>query len=156
MFLKKLTGCKTNFLFFIILLINITFSLLLKLINIDFGDSGLEEYPDYVKFLFVVALAPVIETVLFNLLPIKILQYVNFFKKNPLYVIFIASVVFSLTHTYSIAYVFMTYIGAITLNTFFIVVQIKKNTKIAFILTVLLHSAYNLIGFLLIEVFDLL
>jgi hypothetical protein len=156
MLLKKLRGCKTNFLFFIILLINVGISLLLNLINVDFGDSGFEEHPNYVNFILVIILGPIIETVLFNLLPIKILQYVNFFKKNPLYLILIASVCFSLTHTYSIPYVFMTYLGAITLNTFFIAVQSKKNTKTAFILTAVLHSAYNLIGFFLIEVFDLL
>ncbi|WP_370407624.1 CPBP family glutamic-type intramembrane protease [Tenacibaculum dicentrarchi] len=156
MFLKNITKYRTSFLFIIILLINVIISLSLNLLDVDFGDNELKEYSIYAIFFLVVIFAPIFETVIFNLLPIKILQYFNFFKKKPFYTIFVASIAFALTHTYSIGYVLMTYIGAITINTFFITLETKGNTTRAFLLTVLLHSAYNFIGFLLIEVFDVI
>jgi len=101
----------------------------------------------------VVIVAPIFETLLFNVLPIKAIQ---FFIKNKLVIVLLSSLGFASIHTYSIVYLIMTYFGAIGLNTFYLVIEEKKGFLNAIGLTVLLHSIYNLFGFLLIEVFHFL
>jgi membrane protease YdiL (CAAX protease family) len=123
---------------------------MLNLLNVDFGESSMKNVPILYIFLLVVIIAPFIETLLFNTLPIKIIQY---FIKNKYIIILLSSIVFALIHTYSVAYIFMTYFGAISINTFYLVTEEKKGLLKASGLTVLLHSVYNLIGFLLIEIF---
>lgn len=90
------------------------------------------------------------ETIFFNLLPVKGLQLVF---KNKFLIIFIVSLIFSILHTYSLSYMFMTFVGGVLLNTYFIISDVKFGWKKASLYTALLHSTYNLIGFLILEVF---
>lgn len=140
-------------LFLYVLTINLIIVITLNLLNIDFGNLQLGEVSLLSLFVLVVFIAPLFETFLFNFLPIKTVQY---FTKNKYVIVFLASIIFSLIHTYSFVYMIMTYIGGLGLNTFYLVTEGKKGKLKALGLTTLLHSVYNLIGFLLIEVFHVL
>lgn len=100
-----------------------------------------------------IVLAPIFETLVFNLVPIKILQM---FIKNNHVIIILSSFAFSFIHTYSFIYMIMTYLGGASLNTFYLVTEKKKGILKSAGLTMLIHSIYNLIGFFLIEIFHIL
>jgi hypothetical protein len=151
--IEYLIKVKTIILFLFILLFALLNSFIFNYLEVDFGENSLEEMPKTVLFLLVVFLAPFYETLFFNLLPIKVFQY---FFKNNLLIIFFSSFVFSLIHNYSYPYMLMTYIGGILVNTFFIITEKKHSVLKSLLLTIALHSLYNLIGFLLIEVFKII
>jgi hypothetical protein len=150
---ENLLKVKPFFLFLAVLLIQIILAFTLNFLDIDFGENSMEGKSLVNIFFLVVIVAPIFETLLFNVLPIKVVQ---FFIKNKYAIILLSSLGFALIHTYSFAYVIMTYFGAIGLNTFYLVIEEKKGFIIAIGLTTLLHSIYNLFGFLLIEVFHIL
>ncbi len=94
----------------------------------------------------IVVLAPIIETVIFQYIPNEILEGSNlesYFLK-----IIIPSLLFSLAHIYHPIYMLMTFIAGIMLNKFYI--DTKRQTRLFFILTILLHAMYNLYGYLFI------
>lgn len=150
---EYLLKTKTVFLFLVVLSIQIVIALILNFFDINLGENSMKGKSLSEIFVLVVIIAPIFETLFFNLLPVKI---ANFFIKNKYAVILLASFGFALIHTYSMAYVIMTYFGAIGLNTFYFVIEEKKGLVIAIGLTILLHSIYNLFGFLLIEIFHIL
>lgn len=143
---------KTITLFLAVLLIQISLTLLLNIFNIDFGDNSFKNKTLLNIFVLVVIIAPIFETLIFNTLPIKA---IHFFIKNKLIVILLSSLAFALIHTYSIAYMIMTYFGAIGLNTFYLIMEERKGFLEAVGLTMLLHSIYNFFGFLIIEIFQI-
>lgn len=151
----KTRTIKTSVLFVLILSLQITIAVVLNAIDLDFGQEGssLDEYPAVFKIILLVIIAPLFETALFNILPIKLLQLLF---KSKIIIILLASIVFALIHYYSLVYMIMTYLGALGLNTFYIVTEHKKGRLASFGLTTLLHSVYNLIGFLVIDIFKLL
>lgn len=151
----KIKSIKTVWLFLFVLAFQVSIALFFNSLNLDFGEgsSPLKGIPLYAQFVFLVLMAPFFETIFFNLLPIKLLQL---FFKNRIIIVLLASIVFSLIHFYSVPYMLMTYLGGIGLNFFYIFTEEKKGILVSFGLTVLLHSAYNLIGFLLIEIFNVL
>lgn len=149
----NLLRVKTVFLFLTVLLFQIILAFVLNFLDIDFGENPMKDKSAENIFFLVVIVAPIFETLLFNVLPIKAIQ---FFIKNKLVIVLLSSLGFASIHTYSIVYLIMTYFGAIGLNTFYLVIEEKKGFLNAIGLTVLLHSIYNLFGFLLIEVFHFL
>lgn len=144
---------KTDVLFLVVLCIQIVLAFTLNFFDADFGDNAMKGKSLTHIFVLVVIVAPIFETLLFNVLPIKIVQY---FIKNKYAIILVSSIGFALIHTYSILYVIMTYFGAMGLNTFYLVIEEKKGFINAVGLTILLHAVYNVFGFLLLEVFDVL
>ncbi|MBU2525503.1 MAG: CPBP family intramembrane metalloprotease [Bacteroidetes bacterium] len=150
---EYLLKTKTFFLFVGILIIQIILALIPNFFDVDFGENSMENKSLLHIFFLVVIFAPILETMFFNVLPVELL---NSFIKNKYLIILLASIVFALIHTYSVAYLIMTYFGSIGLNAFYLVVKEKKGLLMASGLTILLHSIYNLIGFLLIEIFHVL
>lgn len=151
----RVSSIKTTGLFVLILCFQITIAVFLNLLDLDFGqeNSSLDEYPIFFKIIILILIAPLLETAIFNVLPIKLLQ---FLFKNKLIIILSASIVFSLIHYYSWVYMLMTYIGGVGLNMFYILTEEKKGGFASFGWTALLHSSYNLIGFILIDIFEIL
>lgn len=103
------------------------------------------------KFFTIVFFTPLIETFLLNFLPYQIFK--RFIKKNVI-IIILNALLFSVLHHYSYTYMVMTFIGGIFLNFFYVACVHKKH--FAFLFTTLLHAVYNLIGFILIDIFEVL
>ena len=95
---------------------------------------------------FAVVLAPIFETLIFQLFLYNLLIRIGI--KNEIIIILLLSFAFSQAHWYNWIYVFATFIGGLFLNYFFIYVLKAKNELIAVLLTIALHSTYNLSAFL--------
>ena len=151
---ENIKKIKTSYLFIIVLAIQICIALVFNLLKFNFGNqSDLNEIPFIHKLLLIIVFAPFFETIIFNISIIAILKSI---LKNKLVIIILASLIFSLFHIYSLPYVIMTFLGGIFLNTFYLLTKEKKGILISGILTFFIHSIYNLIGFILIEVFNVL
>lgn len=110
------------------------------------SENGLKDFSGLGKFGIVVILAPILETLIFQFTPNEILEKLkvrSYFLK-----ITIPSLLFSFAHFYHPIYIVMTFIAGILLNKYYI--DTKNETRLFFILTVLLHSAYNLYGYLFV------
>lgn len=109
-------------------------------------ENGLKTFSGLGRFGIVVILAPILETLIFQFTPNEILEKLkvrSYFLK-----ITIPSLLFSLVHFYHPIYIVMTFIAGILLNKYYI--DTKNETRLFFILTVLLHSTYNLYGYLFV------
>jgi len=125
----------------------IIFNYLDKLLPLNSNQkNGLGNLSGSAKFIFIMVLAPIIETFIFHYLPNKILKL---FKVKNFYVLLIIPIIiFSSMHFYSYIYIAMTFIGGLFLNFFFL--KAKEKTMFYLILTILFHSLYNLFGYLFI------
>lgn len=110
------------------------------------SENGLKDFTKIEKFSIIVIFAPVIETLIFQYIPNKILEKLKI-KKKALNIV-IPSLLFSLVHYYSPIYIVMTFISGVLLNKFYI--ECKTKTNIYILLTILLHSMYNLYGYLFV------
>lgn len=90
-----------------------------------------------------ILLAPLLETFLIQLLP-----YIFFKKicklKNDLVAVFMMSVLFAFLHWYNWLYIIAAFFGGLILNSFYVYIYKKDDFLIAFWLTVLLHTLYNI------------
>jgi hypothetical protein len=99
-------------------------------------------------FIFVVScvIAPLLETYLFQVLPYTLLNKVG--VRNNYLLLFLSPIVFGLYHNYNPLYQVGTFVSGLILNYSYIFY--KLNFKHAFFIIALLHSAYNLYGFLFV------
>lgn len=109
-------------------------------------DYGFEKVNLIVKFLAIVVLAPVLETYLINYYPIKILE--KWKVKSKIVLIIIPSIIFSLFHYYNLIYVCMAFFGGLIMNSYYIVNRELSDKAIYWLM--LLHSMYNLFGYLFV------
>ncbi len=100
-------------------------------------------------FFLVVVFAPIIETLIFQFLLYRLLNQMRI--KNTLIIVIIMSFAFSQAHWYHWLYVVATFINGLFLNYYYVYIYKKKNELIAVLLTIALHSSYNLYGFLFVE-----
>lgn len=101
--------------------------------------NGLIGLPEVLKGIIIIVVAPLIETLLFQL-P---LFFYKSFKKH-YWIFFMSCLAFALTHLYSPGYFVFAFFICINFNIFYIKINQKKNTFWAVGLTFLLHSCYNL------------
>lgn len=120
---------------------NILLILLELLMKKDVGGPEFEEIPIVLLFLIVVIIVPIVETFIFQYLIIRILKKINFLKNRMVLVMFISAVVFGASHTYSIFYMFITFISGLLLAYAFIVYEDKKAS--AFWVTMAIHGLMN-------------
>jgi hypothetical protein len=106
------------------------------------SENGLEDFSDLEKFFISVVFAPILETVILQYYPIKILEKLNL--KSEFFKIVLPSLLFGLCHFYSLIYVVMTFFSALILNTFYL--KSRSRSSWYFVLTALLHAMYNLYG----------
>lgn len=95
-----------------------------------------------------VLVAPIIETILFQFLLYKMLK-TSLSIRNDAICIIIMSIIFSQLHWYHWLYVLMTFTGGMILNIYY--VSSLKQSRYSLILTILLHSTYNLYGVLFVK-----
>lgn len=138
--------------FFLLLLFKISNSYLFNYINIRFfnlENRNFEQLSENEFLFLVVVFAPIIETLIFQLFLYNLLSRIGI--KNEIIFILLMSFAFSQMHWYHWLYVIAAFINAIFLNYFYLYVYRKKNEIIAVLLTILLHSSYNLFGFLFVK-----
>lgn len=97
-------------------------------------------------FLVILAsiIAPLLETLIFQYGIIKILNRVNIIKDKKIFIGIISASVFGLAHTYSLLYVFHTFIIGLLLSYSFIVYENKG--KSGFWMTAMIHCLRNSIS----------
>lgn len=136
---------------FICLALSITNGYLFNYINDKFyqyssNGNGLNDFSKTAKFLIVVLFAPIIETFISQFCPIELMK--NFKITNRAILIIIPSFLFSLMHQYHPIYMGMTFFSGLILCYYYL--EIQKTTKYSYFLTALLHSLYNLYGFIFV------
>ncbi len=126
---------------------------ILSYFNIDGpGNSTVKEFSGFTKALLIFVIAPVTETLLFQALIIH-LVFKLYKKKHRKHIAIIASTLaFGLTHIYSIYY-FIYAIGiGFGFARFYLINSERKSYPI--LLTILLHTSFNGIGYMLSILFE--
>lgn len=95
------------------------------------------------EILLTVFLAPVVETLLFQLLIIEVVRkIIKRPKKNIYLALLLSSTAFALNHTYSLSYFTITFFGGFVLALAYYLGRYRKEN--AFIMVLIIHSLYNL------------
>lgn len=145
-------------------LLFIGFSLILAVLtcmiitSIPLGDSlsnnevidKLKEGGIFTFFIIATIIVPIVETLIFQYLPIKVTQLVLKNKKQKfqeLWSIIISSILFSLIHCYSFVYIVLAFILGIIFAFSFIISQKRKENPL--INVIIIHSIYNVIIFII-------
>lgn len=129
---------------FIVILLNIIISLIFDKIttiyDLEFKSDSLTFESKKEEFILVVIIAPILETLLFQYLPYFYLK-----KYSAIYTIIISSILFGLSHAYSIIYIiYGLTVGILFICAFFY--SIKKYLQ-PFWLVAFCHFIYNLFAF---------
>lgn len=148
----KLEDKKIIQLFFLILLFKIINGYVFTYINHRFfklENAIFEELSEKEMFFLAVVLAPIIETLIFQLFLYRLLDKTRI--NNMPIIIILMSFAFSQAHWYHWLYVVAAFINGLFLNYFYVYILKNKNELIAVLLTIALHTSYNLFGFFLVE-----
>ncbi|HQT23037.1 MAG: hypothetical protein B7X86_09215 [Sphingobacteriales bacterium 17-39-43] len=148
----KLEDKKFIQLFFLILLFKIINGYVFTYINHRFfklENAIFEELSEKEMFFLAVVLAPIIETLIFQLFLYRLLDKTRI--NNMPIIIILMSFAFSQAHWYHWLYVVAAFINGLFLNYFYVYILKNKNELIAVLLTIALHTSYNLFGFFLVE-----
>ena len=97
------------------------------------------------KFFTLLLLAPSLETVMFQSIPIELSLY---FSKKKWIAVLLSSSCFSLVHFYNPVYIVMTFFGGLILSIFYLHCQKLGEFPLGYV--ILLHSLYNLFGYLFV------
>ena len=138
-------------LFILILLFKIINGYTFNYINHRFfklENAVFDTFSEKELFLLVVIFAPVIETLIFQWFLYQLLDKI---KVNSVSIVILMSIAFSLAHWYHWLYVIAAFIKGLFLNYFYVYILKNRNELIAVLLTIVLHSSYNLFGFLFVE-----
>jgi len=138
-------------LFILILLFKIINGYTFNYINHRFfklENAVFDTFSEKELFLLVVIFAPVIETLIFQLFLYQLLDKI---KVNSVSIVILMSIAFSIAHWYHWLYVIAAFINGLFLNYFYAYILKNRNELIAVLLTIVLHSSYNLFGFLFVE-----
>lgn len=111
------------------------------------GQGGVDEFESFQeKVMLVLFVAPVFETLVFNLLLNEV-----FFKyiKNIYVCIVLSSLLFGLIHYYSLTYVLFAFLAGLIFNRFYFWIRFEKGILTATLCVLLLHFNHNLYGLLL-------
>lgn len=101
--------------------------------------SGLESLSHTVKIITVLLVAPLLETWLFQYIPIELTMR---YTKRKTLAVAMSAILFACVHCYNVVYIAMALIGGIILALFYL--YSKKQNKSPFLATFLLHFCYNL------------
>lgn len=150
--MNKLENKKIIQFFFLLLLFKITNGYIFSYINNRFfnlENAIFEKFSENEILFIAVVFAPIFETLIFQFFLYRLLNQIGI--KNTLIIIILMSVAFSQAHWYHWLYVVATFISGLILNYFYLYIHKKKNELIAVLLTIALHSSYNLYGFLFVK-----
>lgn len=139
-------------LFFLVLLFKIINGYVFTYINYRFfklENEIFEKLSEKEMFFLAVVLAPIIETLIFQLFLYRLLVKTRI--NNTSIIIILMSFAFSQAHWYHWLYVVASFINGLFLNYFYVWIIKNKNELIAVLLTIALHTSYNLFGFFFVE-----
>lgn len=148
----KLEDKKIIRLFFLIFLFKLINGYVFTYINYRYfklENAIFEELSEKEMFFLAVVLAPIIETLIFQLFLYRLINKTRI--NNTSIIIILMSFAFSQAHWYHWLYVVAAFINGLFLNYFYLHTYRNKNESIAVLLTIVLHSSYNLFGFLFVE-----
>ena len=148
----KLENKKIIQFFFLLLLLKVFNGYIFSYLNntvFHLENPIFEKIPENEMFFLLVVFAPIIETLIFQFLLYRLLNQMRI--KNTLIIVILMSFAFSQAHWYHWLYVVATFINGLFLNYFYLYIHKKKNELIAVLLTIALHSSYNLYGFLFVK-----
>jgi len=122
----------------------------------NFGSTGGPDLADWSKtgeFVIVCIVAPIIETFLFQLLPIYLVLRIPYFKKHYLVPVLVSAACFAAVHHYSVLYILYAFVAGCIYSISFLVFREQVEGRAwAYIralgLTALAHSMFNFFGFL--------
>jgi len=134
------------FIFFLIVVI--PFEIIKSYFDIHLGNiPSLKDMNTLTIFFAVVFIAPLIETLIFQIGVIKLVYYI--LPKYPIIPIIVSATLFGLTHFYSIYYVIYTVMIGLFLGTLYFISKRKKISPFWVIFSV--HALYNLTVFVIKE-----
>ena len=119
--------------FFLFLAVHILSTLVFYCMSKDvaIAQNPLEKKTEFEKILIILIIAPIIETLTLNLLPIKIFKKII---KSNLITIILTSSIFAFMHYYSFLSILKSFVSGIIYNGFFLVVETKYQVLIKAIL----------------------
>lgn len=127
--------------FIITTILSLTISYVLFLIHPNENDTGFTSEKITVEIIISLLIAPVIETAFFFTLVFLMTKYL---KKNIIYFILISSILFGLSHFYSVDYILYSFFIGIVLSIFYTISE-KRNQGDGFLDVTIIHSLYNLV-----------
>jgi hypothetical protein len=139
---------------FVILIDNVyslTISYLITLYDKKLLYTGIDEFSLLEIFFLAVIIAPLIETFIFQFLIIEILSK---FKVNTSLILWISTLLFSLSHNYNVVYILAMVFPGLLYASFYLFLK-KETSKSPFFMIFLLHAIANLIAFIIDDVFAL-
>jgi len=141
--------CKIKRFYFIISGVILLLSINLITSSLPYSESinnseELKNLNPFLAFLLLVLIGPLLETLIFQHLPIIILPKIikNIQEK---YLIFISAILFGLSHSYNITYIIFTFLGGIILAYYYFL-SIKRKEQ-AFLNIFLIHLILNFIPY---------
>lgn len=138
-----------NFIISIILLLLI--NTIFNLIGVDFYVEGRDDQPFSLLFFQAILLAPLLETLFFQVLPIEFVKVISKDRDSKaIYTvkILVSAISFSLVHLYSLGYFLFAFICGVVFAYNYIVYRYSRSPFESFLLVSLLHATYNLISFI--------
>lgn len=111
------------------------------------NENGLSEFTKNEKFIIIIIIAPIVETILFSLIPNLTLTKIKI--RNNFILVIVPSILFSICHLYNLVYALMALFAGVIINWYYIFS--KNSGKSAFWLVVLLHTFYNLYGYVFVN-----
>jgi len=134
------------FLMFVLsILLTIVLSPLFDLFDITIlPSSGVEEHTDNKmhEFTTAVIIAPLVETLIFQILLIEFLYLTKIGKRK---IVILSAIIFSITHYYSIGYIFYAFSMGVIFSYSYI---IRENTVNAFLTVYAIHVLRNTVAFI--------
>lgn len=112
------------------------------------AEDTFAKYGKMKLFIFVVFIAPIVETFVFQFIPIKVLQRK---VKSNVAIVIVSSLLFALAHLSSYTYAFSNLLGGTVLASTFIIAARKKFP--AYLCTASVHTLNNLIVFIATLIF---
>ena len=99
------------------------------------------------QFFIIIFISPIIETIIFQVLPNIILDKIGI--RQNLLLVLLPSILFGFVHFYTILYFIMGLIAGILLNTLYIIS--KSNSRFPIFIVTIFHLLYNLWGYVFIK-----
>ncbi len=134
----------------IIILIYV-YGYILSMLNVDISNENpIDKYPKELVFFLSVIIGPALETLIYQYLPYKVMEYFNLIKhRRGIYSLFIISTLFfALSHPYSLAYIiYAFFMGLLFIVLFYISYNIRKDKYASFWLLTLIHMIINTLVF---------
>lgn len=115
-------------------------------------ENPVDRLPKEINFFLTVVFAPIVETLVYQYMPYKLLNYFNFFKiggyNRITFILFLSSLFFALSHLYSATYfIYSFFVGLLFISIFYYSYAIRRDGAYSFWLLVIIHMIINTLAF---------